>query len=350
MKNLSNTRCLIVTLCKSPNYGAYLQAFALQEVLTDYGYQVSFLDIYDRKNNIKRFKSFFQGWKRKPRSILFGIKKMLAFNLAEKNFNLVSRDESSGFQVAFIGSDEIWNITNKSFDNIPEFFGLNLSQMQKFSYAPSVGNSDISDLVCCPEYIEGLKNFDMLSVRDSESFDIAKKITGREDISMVLDPTFLYDFDSKEESCHIEGQYLLVYTYNFSKDVISEVQEYAKEKGLSIVSAGFYHSWADKNISCGPFEFLNLVKFANCVFTDTFHGSIFAIKYRKNFLSYGKHKKKVKYLIESLGLKDTLVGPGFLQPGYDIRTDYEECEEILRLLISKSRDYIESCNDIFMNR
>ena len=53
MNSSSNNHCLIVTLCKSPNFGAYLQAFALKEVLTSYGYQVSFLDIYDKENTKK---------------------------------------------------------------------------------------------------------------------------------------------------------------------------------------------------------------------------------------------------------------------------------------------------------
>ena len=90
MSRLSNTPCLIVTLCKSLNYGAYLQAFALQEVLTAYGYQVSFLDIYDRENNIKRYKHLFGGTKNTPQSYIFNIRKLLAFKKYEKKLTIVS--------------------------------------------------------------------------------------------------------------------------------------------------------------------------------------------------------------------------------------------------------------------
>lgn len=344
MSSPVNARCIIVTLCKSANFGAYLQAFALKEVLAKYGYQVSFLDIYDEANNKKRLQFLFRGWKRRPLTILFNFRKLLAFRSAEKRFSIIPRGDLSQFRAVFIGSDEIWSVTNGTFNSAPEFFGLNLGNLLKFSYAPSVGNSGVEDMRRHPEFIEGLQRLDMLSVRDSESYELTTKAARRDDVTLVLDPTFLHDFSTNEEKFEVGCRYLLVYTYGFSKEVAKEVTAYARRHGLTTISAGFHHSWADRNIPCNPFEFLSLVKAAECVVTDTFHGSIFAIKYQKNFVTYGRHKKKVKYLLESLGLESSLVDPGYLVGGRLIGTDYSNVKANLEPLISCSREYLKRCN------
>ncbi|MGQ9427244.1 polysaccharide pyruvyl transferase family protein [Gilvimarinus sp. F26214L] len=341
-----NAHCLIVTLCRSPNFGAYLQAFALKEVLAGYGYKVSFLDIYDEANNKKRLQFFFRGWKRRPFTILFNIRKLLAFRSAEKLLSIIPRGELSQFRAVFIGSDEIWSVTNGTFNSVPEFFGLNLGDLLTFSYAPSVGNSSVEDMRMHPEFVKGLNKLDMLSVRDGESYEVATKAARRDDVTLVLDPTFLHDFSSNEEKFDVGCRYLLVYTYGFSDDDARAVKAYARQHGLKVISAGFNHRWVDRNISCNPFEFLSLVKAAECVITDTFHGSIFAIKYQRNFISCGRHKNKVKYLLESLGLEDSLVDAGRLVEGRLIETDYSRLKAKLAPLISDSREYLERCNDM----
>lgn len=343
-----NSRCLVVTLCKAPNFGAFLQSFALKEVLEGYGYQVSFLDIYDKPNRKKRLKSIFRGWKRRPLSIFFSARKFFAFRSAEKRLEIIPRGDLSQFTCVFIGSDEIWNVTNGSFNTAPEFFGLDLGCLIKFSYAPSVGNSSVEDMRRHSYFMEGLRKLEMLSVRDGESYEVATKAAGCNDVTLVLDPTFLHDFSANEERFDVGYRYLLVYTYGFSEEVVKEVKAYARQHNLKIVSAGFYHSWADKNVSSSPFEFLSLVKAAECVVTDTFHGSIFAMKYRKNFVSYGRHKKKVKYLLESLGLENSLVDAGHLVADRLIETKYSNFERKLPPLIADSREYLERCNDMVM--
>jgi len=341
---VSGVPCLIVTLCKSPNFGAYLQAFALQKILTAYGYQVSFLDIYDSENNKKKYRLLFRGWKRTPLSVIFNIRKLLAFKQAERKLRFAARYDLSEYEVAFIGSDEIWSVTNGTFNSAPEFFGLDLPNIKKFAYAPSVGNSSLEDLKRYPHFIQGLTQLDMLSVRDYESLQVAVKLAQRDDAAITLDPTFLYNFEADEEKLTKKKPYLLVYTYGFNREIIEEVKSYARKNGLRIISVGFYHTWVDENISCGPFQFLSAIKDAEYVVTDTFHGSIFAIKYRKNFLSYGKHKNKVAHLLNSLGLSDNLVDAGFLSGDQMIETDYSDIDPRLDSLINNSRKYLERCN------
>lgn len=346
MDNSFKDKCLIVTLCKSPNFGAYLQAFALKESLSTYGYQVSFLDIYDKENNIKLYKHLFGGVRRRPSAHIFNLRKLLAFKKAEKELDIIPRGDLSSFKAVFIGSDEVWSVTNCTFNSAPEFFGLELPKLLKFSYAPSVGGSKIEDLKNYPKYMQGISNLDMISVRDSESRVVAEASAPNSKITTVLDPTFLCDFTKYEVTYDINKPYILVYTYGFNKKIIKEVKAYAKKNKLILVSAGFHSSWADINIPCNPFEFLSIVRNAESVVTDTFHGSIFAIKYKKNFLSYGGHKPKVKYLLESLNLKSSLAEVGHLKNGEPILTDYSMLEIALDPMLDKSREYLESCNSL----
>ena len=346
MTQVSGKTCLIVTLCKSPNYGAYFQAFALKEILIGYGYKVDFLDIYDGENHKLLRRQFLRGSKRNPLNVWFGIRKFFVFKKADKKLSIKQREDLSSYECVFIGSDEVWSVTNGSFRSAPEFFGLNLNGLLKFSYAPSVGNSGIEDFIGFPNFIDGLKRLDLISARDGESYEFIKKSVGRDDVVKVLDPTLLYDFSEKEVSFDVKKPYLLVYTYNFTKEVIEDVKFYADKNGLTIISAGFYHTWADRNIPCSPFEFLSLIRNARVFVTDTFHGSIFAIKYQKDFISYGLHKKKVKYLLESLGLSKNLVTAGFLKSGGRIETDYTNLDKYLSPLIDQSHQYIQKCNSM----
>lgn len=344
MKGQAVDACLVVTLCKAPNYGAYLQAFALKSVLESYGYHTRFLDIYDKENTRKLFQFYFRGWKQDSARIPFNTLKFLNFKRAEKKLRLVARRSIPKFRVAFIGSDEIWSVTNSTFNSAPEFFGLNLDSLLKFSYAPSVGSSRVTDLIGHPKFIDGLRKLDRVSVRDSESFEVATALAGRRDVELVLDPTFLYDFSGVEMDYKVDGPFLLIYTYGFSRAIVDEVRKYALEHKLLVVSAGFRHAWADKNLPCSPFEFLTLVKNAHCVITDTFHGSIFAIKYRKDFVCFGGHKQKVRHLLETLGLHENLVDTGYLANGKEIKTDYRGFDKKLQPLLTASLNYIEECN------
>ena len=72
------------------------------------------------------------------------------------------------------------------------------------------------------------------------------------------------------------------------------------------MSAGLYQSWCDKNISADPFEILGYVKNARYVVTDTFHGSVFSIKYKKTFavLIRDSNKEKLSDLLSRFGLEN----------------------------------------------
>lgn len=334
---------LIVTLCRSLNFGAYLQAYALQQVLRNKGLDPVFVDVYDAPQLIKRHFVLLKPKDMTPSGILFNIKKLITFNAAEKKLTIKKLVDIGPVKGAFLGSDEIWNVTNTSFVHSPEFFGNSLPSVKTFSYAPSSGNCQTDDLKRYQNLVDGIRRLDMVSVRDSGTADLVRQVAPRSEIFQVLDPAFLYDFSAEEEDVLVKKPFAVVYSYNMSNARIQEIRRYATRNNILLVSPGFYNVWCDEVIPCSPFQFLSLVRRSECVITDTFHGTVFSIKYRKNFASFSEGKNKIKSLLSELGLESSSVGEGDLDNTGVIETSYDGIDEILESKLKKSNDYIDNC-------
>lgn len=97
-----------------------------------------------------------------------------------------------------------------------------------------------------------------------------------------MDPTFLYDYKEYEHSLPVD-KYILVYSFSEWKNYGAKVREYAKEHDLKIVSIGRKICWADKSYDIiGLEEWLGAFASAELVITDSFHGTVFALKNKKS--------------------------------------------------------------------
>ena len=331
----------LYTLYNSFNYGAYLQAFALQEYMTSRGNSCSFAKV---DNTLGHFKHYRRLISRKIGAIPFNIKKSHAFH---KDWNLLNTHEKNhAADIAICGSDEIWSVVNSSFVSYPEFFGGNINATVKASYAPSVGQSTLSDLKSAPHAISGFKELDFISVRDENSFDFVSEITGRP-LTKVLDPTFLISWETLiqkyKKAPPIDQKYMLIYTYGFDDKKIKLAKDIAAKNNLKLVSPGFYNSWCDLTIPCGSFDFLSLMQNATYVMTDTFHGTIFSILLKKNFISFANNKSKVKSLLTDLNLLDR-DGDGHQAPSEILNhePDYEASEIIIQQRRENSEQFLSS--------
>lgn len=284
----------IITLYNSKNYGAFLQGYALQKVVSDMGHDVKFVN-FEEDVKFKR-----------PPILLFNIKREHAYKKAYKKMNISNinyLEKQEEFDSIIIGSDEVWNILNTKFKHLPMFFGKNIKANRIATYAVSCGNATIEDLRNNDDCIEGIKNIDYLSGRDKNTVSIMSELSKRK-VEHVLDPTLIYDFSGQEQKVNIDKEYILIYAYNFDDEQINHIKKYAKEKNLITVSVGFRHKWCDKMIPAGPFEFLYLVQNSKHVIVNTFHGTLFSIIYRKNFVVFGENKIKINDILKQLELND----------------------------------------------
>lgn len=295
----------IVTLYKAFNHGAFLQAYALQKFLTQQGFAVRFIKIYDRKHNLLTLKTLKPFKKNIFKSAYFNLQKFLTFKRFQRLFRTAENHDN--FDAVILGSDEIWNVKNATFISVPEFFGLSVNTNLLISYAPSAAKSTGKDIITRSELVEGIKNIDFYSARDANALEIIKKSTGMDGLR-VLDPTFLTNIEEQYLDIGYE-KFIVVYSYGVTPAVREDIIAFASKKALPIVSLGFYADWCDKAINANPFQFMNILKRAEFVITDTFHGTVLSVQLRKNLAVYADGKEKIEDFLRCYQLTNRAVSP-----------------------------------------
>lgn len=311
----------IVTVYDSiVNYGSFLQAYALGEVINAMGHEVYFVRRMNDDDILSRFDEIIKrqnavGGEMSLQNLLKNIKKKLVihreiranriridcFKRDWSNFRIIDADqlEAEGINLIICGSDEIWNIHNADIDL--EFYGCGWNnKIPKIAYAISSGNTLMDEVVENHTFIEAVRQFNRLLPRDEMTKNLVEAITAAgEDI--VCDPTILLGrngFNIGENK--IRKPYMLVYSYYLTKEEKSNLRRYAKEHGLRIISACINLSIADEVVYVSSLEFPSLISHAECVYTTTFHGTIFSLMFAKRFCVMPR-LPKVENLIEQAG-------------------------------------------------
>ena len=205
-------KILNFTFQRANNYGAQLQAFALQEFLKNNGYDCKICDCridaieepykimsFKNKNIIRQLaKVFVYGFKTFKRNYNFKKFRRNYLNLTDSIYKTSDLNNIKYKADAYIvGSDQVWN--PNIVGELSDFYTLNFNNnIKKISYAASIGdiryveNQEI-------EFTQKLAHIDYISVREKDAAEILKKLLNRE-IQIVLDPTLLLDvtyWDSK---------------------------------------------------------------------------------------------------------------------------------------------------------
>ena len=197
---------------------------------------------------------------------------------------------------------------------------------------------------------ELLSKFTDFSVRDKNSYEIIKKLTGKE-ASINIDPVLLYDFDDIEIKQPQIKDYILVYAYSGrinAKQEISAIKAFAKKYKKKLVCVNEMQTWCDEFIYAHPFDLLSYFKYADYVVTDTFHGAVISIKYNIPFVQFVRESKgysnnqKIGYLLASFGLEDRILQkPENLEKVMLKPIAYEKVNEILINEKTKAIDYLK---------
>ena len=350
----------ILSMQEVKNYGSFLQAFSLKKNIEALGHQCEFVNIVPgeqlgeykiskfyrihllverlcRWDFVKRFKYIYQYQSRFSKEFLpeLGVKKGVTTN---------------HFDIVVIGSDEVFNCTQKTwFGFSKQLFGEGLNSDKVITYAASFGATTVTKLekLGIKNTIAGLlKKLDNISVRDANSMEVVEKLTGRIPYKNV-DPVFIYDYTKHMPKFVNLKDYMIVYTYPgciTDKQEIKAIRDYAKNKGLQLVSIGHYFSWCDKTIVPHPFEVLAYFKNATCIVTDTFHGSVFSIKFNKQFCTIvrGMNNNKLTHLLNQFGLLNRIVNDVNKMPFImDTKIDYESVNALIGEEIERSTAYLK---------
>lgn len=302
------------------NYGAFLQMKGMYETLQKVypNAEVLIVDYVNGKHWRKNILHVLH-YRREIDTPYIYSKKIKQLNCFTKYERLLPRTKKVhnaddikklGLDLLVLGSDEIWNLKGSGYHSLK--FGCGLDGMEIIAYAPSVGA--VTDETVIPDEIKsGLMNIKKISGRDVETIRFVKRVVGREAVKM-LDPTFLYNFDVDIEKESIQQKpynYILIYDCKLTDELAKELRHYADEHGYKILGAGDYKKYYDEvTINLTPYEWVSLFRNAEKVVTGTFHGTVFSIKYDRDFICYPTEKNrinKISSLLKDMGLEERLV-------------------------------------------
>lgn len=349
----------ILTHYNVSSHGALLQMYALESTLKQMGHEVcvltynrnlDFVDEATKKRfsaslkNVPYYVSSYMG-EDGIGCLLYQLKKQkILKKFRNEHFTFCPYTDSRLLDCTIVGADEVFALENGV--NFM-MFGHGITSKMILAYAPSFGQTDIDriNFFGCHEMIEsGIKKFSALSARDKGTQNVLNKLTG-ETVPLVCDPALLYPFEHPEKQKHGK-HYIVVYSYqsNFKdKDRIRRIKEYAKLHGCELWSVGVYYKWCDRKINCDPLEMIRVFANAECVITDTFHGTIASCIAHTPMAVFVRSNNNVKLdnLLEDLGITDRkVVDLDQLEKVLDNGMDFEALDRNIQGLRSVGNEYL----------
>ena len=303
-QNMINTAT--VTWISYNNLGTLLQAYALQKVLGSLGYKNEIISdekiihqhkrrpfILRLRSNLWRLFSgncfrYYRG--QRQANLLFN---EFRVNNLKVNYDWCSESElHKKYDIFICGSDQIWS-TILPFN---PFYYLCFTTKPKIAYAPSIG-ADFYPESRKKEVKPYLDKFNSLSVREEIGKILISSFINKQ-ISVVLDPTLLLDQSDWKVFLNPNGNdsnnKVLCYFLTFNKSYIEKVLSFAKQNRIPlyiIITDQRFIKYADVPLYVGPKEFISEIATASYIFTDSFHGTIFSILFKKQFLTFERFKK-----------------------------------------------------------
>lgn len=325
------------------NYGGTLQNYALQQTLLKHSsniYVFNFDDFKDTKLFPSSKSSIQKTNKFKIKKKVQGIfnylfkndikaKKLKFIEFRDIHFaDMIKPDKSNIHEISkefngfYCGSDQIWN---PYWANESHFLSFVPEDIPKFSYAASIGVGELNNKQASV-YKPLVNEFDLISVREKSAKSILNPLLNKnKEIEVVLDPTLLLsavEWDSILSKNKIKNKY--IFTYFLGED--EELRDYAKSLSkllnLKIINIPYLYGEFRKSdylfgdlkaTDAGPQDFINLIKHAEIILTDSFHACVFSIIYHKNFYVfdrkvYGKSMStRISGLLEMLEISGHII-------------------------------------------
>lgn len=357
---MKNKRIGVLTFQTTNNYGAILQAYALQIVLQNFGqnseiinYQCEYISKPYRLINLK--KKGLRGYLFSLIGYICYLPRTKACNEFRKYMKYSSKvnadnigELADNYNIYIVGSDQVWNynLTNGDTHYLLDFVE---DKSKKFSYAASLGISQI-DLDYKFIYTKLLSQFNLISVREKQGAEIVEGLIDHP-VSVVMDPTLLLtanEWLQVARKPRIDDKYILVYQLGISNRLVEFVKGISRKTGFRVIYIPFPlggYVKCDRKWNIGPAEWLGLFANASYIVTDSFHGTVFAILFNKPLYvdATGQHKNvgsRLYNLLEMFGLESCLFNEK-TQFEIDQKIDYELVNEILESERNKSLNFLE---------
>lgn len=334
-------KVIILTLPLGNNYGGLLQAYALQRVVSEMGYD-AVTDRYACKN--KTWKSNFLWLYFPVKNLLYRLlgKKMPdPESIIQRNENLShfinenirtvdffkghkrpTRNDVDDYDVFLVGSDQVWRKKYVCVQSYLLSFLDHIHNKRFISYGASFGCDNIEDWTKRDKKVAKrmLPQFAAVSVRENSGIGILQK-EFRVHASCVLDPTMLLsaeDYLNLDGVANIKKEKKMLFCYildltDDKKDLIRYIKEERGLENILLISPKIDKIKKDlpkdykyPSIS----EWLSGFRDADFVFTDSFHGSVFSLLFKKQFVCFVNKSRgitRLESLFETFKIKDRLI-------------------------------------------
>lgn len=245
-----------------------------------------------------------------------------------------------------VGSDQVWN---PNFAGFEKFFMKFASMEKRIAYAASISSPDVP-LDAMEVFTDGINGMKAISVREQAGAELIEQLTGRK-VEVVADPTMLVAAEKWREIARkpswLKGDEQILTTYflgNRPDDVINRL---ADEYGLKVVN--ILDERVFEHYAVAPEEWLWLIDNARLMYTDSFHGTVFSILFRRPFVvaerieagCASKMTSRIDTLLGKFGLEDRR---GTKENGYMIRNpmsmQYGDVEAVLAEEREKAFTYL----------
>ena len=355
------------------NYGAVLLCYALQEAVKKLGYKSEVIDYrptqFTNNGLVGKIKNIglLRNLKDNLKSKVKGNQRSVNNNTykKDKNFykfknNYLNRSsiyetsddmKNLNYDAYIVGSDVVWKPGRINSEECDVYFlaFTKEKECKRLAYAASIGTDDKELLDRVSNKISSkISIFDSVSTREKTTVPYLESLYNKK-VQWCIDPTLLLEKVDYErivpDECPNEN-YIYLYMFENSNEAYKLANEYSKKLGLPVICQCGNPDKLDNVLQCsrddGPIEFMNRVKNASFVITDSFHGMVFSVIFEKEFitLSRGNISIRMQDFLERIQLTDrfkSLDNTKFKNPE---TIDYEKVNDIINIWRKESFNYL----------
>lgn len=332
-------RIALLNLPVDNNYGGNLQRYALIKVLQDMGHDVThiflknrqklpwykipysytkriFLKFILRKDVRIRYESFINNQEEKKlKNILPFYSQYIKHTKCCYSIRDVKSVTKGKFDSYIVGSDQVWRkCMSRSLGW--EHFLLKFTwgeKVKRIAYAVSFGtNYSEYDKKDCSKFNKLYSAFDIVSVREESALEVLESIgCDTCHVSICLDPTLLLSAQDWLDICNnsvlsrpTKGK-IFCYILDMTVEIDRIISEKSSELNLEAIIAGI----SDCSLSIP--EWLLSIHDADFIITDSYHGTVFSIIFKKQFLFCGNSRRgnsRISSLFNILNIRYTKNG------------------------------------------
>ncbi len=262
----------------------------------------------------------------------------------------LKQESANRYDALLCGSDQLWLPSNLE----SHFYTLEFAkdQVKKIAYATSFGVS------CIPWYqkrrtAKYLNQFDCLSTRELKGKEIIDNLTNK-NAKVVCDPTLLFTAEQWDQILPreevISDKYIFCYFLGENIEHRTIAKELKEKTGYQIVTIPFLDNYVEADKSFGDMQlfdvdskdFVNLIRNAEYVLTDSFHGTVFSVLNHKKFITFnrfsagkGSRNSRIDSLCDILALNHRRFRQNICEQ-IDCEIDYADVDQRLKQLRDES--------------